>query len=102
MTQFTITGERNGATVSITWRDGKVGATVAGDAASLAAAGVVRELAKRCEGQIRDPPGLPKTSTQHLRSPYGACDIMQSIFPGKTELEGKLPPLADPPKGAIR
>jgi ferric-dicitrate binding protein FerR (iron transport regulator) len=94
MAEFTITGQRNGHPVSVTWRDG---ALTSNDHAT---AQWLQELARQLEGTIQGLPGLPSTMHDHLSSPYTACALMRSVFPGPVTQDQPLPPLALPP-GAI-
>lgn len=94
MAQFTITGERNGKRVRVTWRDGKL---TGNDPATLA---VVRQIARSLEGTIQGLPGSVSTTANHLSSPYSACAIIRSVFPGKVTQDRPLPEIALPP-GAI-
>ena len=93
MAEFTITGKRNGKRISITWRDGQL----SGDRATVL---WIKQLAQGYEGTIQGLPGAPATVTRHLSSPYTACALIRSVFPGAVEQDQSLPPLSIPP-GAI-
>jgi hypothetical protein len=95
MAEFTISGQRNGQSASVTWRDGAVSSD-----SDPALARWVRELAAALDGTIQGLPGLPATTHDHLSSPYSACAIIRSVFPGKPQQDQPLPPV-DLPPGAI-
>jgi hypothetical protein len=94
MAEFTIHGQRTGKHVSVTWRDG---ALVSNDPATVQ---WIQELAQQLDGTIQGLPGLPSTTHDHLSSPYTACALIRTVFPGKTHQDQPLPPLDIPP-GAI-
>jgi hypothetical protein len=94
--RFTLTGSRNGKTVSITWEDG----SLSGDADAVSA---VQHVADVWEGRTIGQPGGPYTTQNHLASPYTARYFMCRVFSERPTLtEGALPLLPDPPEGAIR
>jgi hypothetical protein len=99
MAEFTVIGERNGVQQRVTWRNGEVSGA---DEASQSTADWVRQLAQLYEGRSVGLPGLARTNTEHLRSPYSAYAIIRSVFPGKTTLDRSLPRVPDVPPGAVR
>lgn len=94
MAEFTVSGERNGRRVSITWRDGALSGT------DQPTVDWIEHLAAQLDGSIQGLPGLPGTLTDHLSSPYTAYALIRSVFPGKTRLDRPLPRV-DIPDGAI-
>jgi hypothetical protein len=96
---FTVIGERNGATVRVTWDNGQVYGT--GNAASRDTAEWIRQLAAMYEGRSCRGTGAVATTHDHLRSPHTAYAIICSVFPGRTQLDGTLPPLLAPPGAVI-
>lgn len=95
MAEFTVHGRRNGAGVSITWRDGALSSSD-GDATAR----VVEHLAAGEEGSLHRYGMAPATLHQHLRSPYTAYAFMRSVFPGPITQDRPLPPL-DVPAGGV-
>lgn len=91
MAEFTISGQRNGHSVSVTWRDGAVSGN---DDATVQ---WIRDLAHQLDGTIQGLPGLPSTIHDHLSSPYTACAIIRSVFAGSVTQDKPLPPLDIPP-----
>lgn len=85
MTKFSVTGQRNGKRVSVTWRDG----VLSGADDDLIA--WIEHLATQLDGTVQGLPGLPKSTSDHLRNPYAACAIIQSVFAGKTVIHPPLP-----------
>ena len=86
MAEFTVTGERTGQhVVSVTWRDG----TLSGPDTALL--DWITHLAAQLDGTVQGLPGLPKSTSDHLRNPYAACAIIRSVFPGKTTIDQPLP-----------
>lgn len=98
MADFTITGQRNGALVRVTWREG--GALESSDDGVTAR--WIEQLAAALDGTLQGLPGLPATLRDHLESPYTACALIRSVFPGHTVLAGALPPIAAAPDGAVQ
>lgn len=93
MTSFSLTGMRNGQTVTVTWTDGRL----SGDHDTVA---WVEFLAEELDGTMQGPLGGPYTTTDHLASPYTARALMRSVFSGKPVFSGALPPI-DLPPGAV-
>ncbi len=84
MTTFAISGERNGRHITITWTDGEL----SGDPPTV---WWLRQYAKMIEGTMQGQVGGPYTTHDHLASPYTACAIIKSVFPGPTTQHGNLP-----------
>lgn len=95
MAEFTISGQRNGAHVEVTWRDGALSSSD-GDATAR----VVQQVAAEEEGRLHRYGMAPATTRHHLRSPYTTCALIRSVFPGPVTQDQPLPPL-DLPPGAI-
>lgn len=93
MTTFSISGQRNGRLVSVTWTDGKL----SGDHDTVV---WLEQLAQILDGTMQGQLGGPYTTHDHLSSPYTARSLMRSVFTGKTTFAGKLPAI-DLPEGAI-
>lgn len=93
MTQFSISGERNGRHITITWEDGKL----SGDPATV---WWIQQLAEMEEGQTVRMLVGPATTHDHLASPWSARALIQSVFPGKTTFAGAMPAI-DVPLGEI-
>jgi hypothetical protein len=91
MTQFSISGERNGRHITITWEDGVLG----GDDPDTVA--WIKQWAEMLEGQVMGMLVGPKTRHNHLESPWSARSIITHVFPGKTTFEGKMPTIEVPP-----
>jgi hypothetical protein len=95
MAQFTISGERYGRHVSVTWTDGEL----SGDESTC---GWIRQVAKMHEGRRVRPLVGPTTTHDHLSSPYSARVLIRLVFPGRTMQEGSLPLLPDVPPARPR
>jgi hypothetical protein len=93
VTRFSISGERNGQQISITWEDGELG----GDPDTVA---WIEQLAEMYEGQAVGMLVGPRTRHDHLQSQWSARSLITSVFPGKTTFEGAMPTIQAPP-GAI-
>lgn len=96
---FALTGRYGGREVTIGWSEGGV---LSGDAEAGA---MVRLLAGAYEGYLIGKPGAPRTTTDHLGSPYTACMLMHMVFddqgPRGATITGELPKLTPPPEGAV-
>lgn len=93
MATFTITGQRDGRRISITWTDG----ALSGDAETVE---WIEHLAAQLDGKSQRYGAAPATLHHHLHSPYSACGLIRSVFSGRVEQDQPLPPL-DLPPGAI-
>lgn len=93
-TSFSVSGQRDGRLVTLTWTDGELSGD---DPATVA---WVKELAQLLEGTMQGQLGGPYTMTDHLASPYTARAIMRSVFRGPTTFSGALPTIELPP-GAV-
>jgi hypothetical protein len=98
MAGFSVSGERNGVQQRVTWRDGVLSGA---DEASRQTAEWITQLAQMYEGQLHGGTGAVATTHDHLRSPHTAYALIRSVFPGRTTLEGSLPPLLAPPGAVI-
>ena len=96
-TEFSISGQRDGAQVRVTWRAGGALTSSDGDATAR----WIKQIAAALDGTVQGLPGLPSTLRDHLSSPYTACALMRSVFPGHTTLHGALPAVETPPDGAV-
>ena len=92
MAEFTVSGQRGGAPVSVTWRDGVV---MSDDQDATAA--WIRHLAALREGAPLRYGAAPATLHDHLQSPYSACGLIRSVFAGPVTQDRPLPPLDLPP-----
>jgi hypothetical protein len=99
---FSLTGVRGGRTITLTWSWSPVdGGTVSGDPEGVE---IVYRLAAYWEGKLIGLTPAPKTTHNHLSSPYTACRLMRDCLdrhPYPT-LTGRLPMLPDVPPGAVR
>ena len=86
MTRFTLEGIRAGEPLTLVWQDGE------GFGPPLPVA-IVHALAEFHEGRRIALAGCPGTTHDHLKSPYGARELMERLYPRLPTMHGSLPPL---------
>ena len=83
----------NGQDMRVTYSDGDI----QGD---LFAADLLRQAAKRAEGQMIGPVGGPYTETNHLSEPLSALLLIEQAFE-VVDTFGELPEAPGAPEGAV-
>lgn len=96
---FALTGRYGGREVTVGWSEG---GELSGDAEAVA---MVRLLAEAYEGSLIGLLGAPRTTHDHLSSPYTSLLLMRRVFddisPRGTTMRGSVPPQTPPPEGAV-
>ena len=94
MTTFALIGTYGSREIMLSWEDGQL----SGDAEGVTH---VKELAAQAEGRSLWTAGYIGPLHHHLQDPYQAYQLMKMIFRQHPQMIGELPPLPQPPEGAV-
>jgi hypothetical protein len=94
MSTFTLRGHRGSQIIEMTWTDGQL----TGDPEAIE---MVQALAAAMEGQVVSSPA-DITTHDHLSNPASAASLMDMMFSSRsTCVYSDVPPMPEPPEGAI-